>query len=97
MQPLPKKKEKIIKENVMIGVHKVNGNKLAIDYLRDTNARYVESLFFFAKKYGVSSFEWAGDMYQIRKNMDLNFTLIKISTEENKSMECFRKKENKKN
>ena len=86
------KKEKIIKNFVFVGVHRVNGNFLAIQYLRDTNPKYVEGLFFMAKKYGVCKFEWASDGYEIKRNPDLSFAVIKISTEETKSILTFKKK-----
>ena len=87
-----RKEEKIIKKFVFLGIHKVNGDFLAIHYLRDANPRYVESLFFFAKRYGDSTFEWAGDMYEIKRNTDLSFTIIKKTTEESKSFKTFKKK-----
>ena len=95
MDVLPKKKEKIILKCVSVGVHKVNGDLLAINYMRDTNPKYVESLFFFTKKYGTARFEWTGDIYEIRRNQDLSFTVVKISTDESKGMDSFKKNKEK--
>ena len=81
-----KKKSLTIKIPVMIGVHKVRGDKLAIRYLQDARPKFVDSLFFFAKKYGQSGFSWSGDEYEIKCELDLSFTVTRLTTDDEKEI-----------
>jgi hypothetical protein len=81
-----KKKALYVKIPVLIGVHKVRGDKLAIKFLQDTHPKYADSLFFFAKKYGQTEFNWSGDDYEIKCEKDLCFLVIRLTTDEEKEI-----------
>ena len=91
MNAQQKKEERTSEQFVLVGVHKVNGDALAIKYLQDTTPRYAEGLFFLAKRSGSTRFEWTGDVYEIKRNSDLSFTLVKTSSAESKSFDTFKK------
>lgn len=84
------KRDKIAKKVVLIGVHQVEGNLNAIEYLQNSDPHFVEGLFFFAKRYGRATFEWDGDNYEIIKNKNITYTVNKLSEEAKKEVMEFR-------
>lgn len=58
-----------------IAVHQVNGNVAALEYLANTDYHFVESLFFFAKRFGKSEFNYKGVGYEIVRNRNLTYTV----------------------
>ena len=84
------KKDKLTQKLILIGVHQVNGNGNAIEYLQNSDPKFVEGLFFFAKHYGRSTFEWDGDYYEILRNRNMTFTVNKLTSEDQKEVMEFR-------
>ena len=84
------KREKRTKEPMLIGVHQINGDISAIEYLQNSDPDWVEGLFFFAKNYGRATFEWDGDDYEIIRNKDLTYTLNRLTSEDKKAVMEFR-------
>jgi len=84
------KKEKRTEKPMLIGVHQVNGDISAIEYLQNSDPKWVEGLFFFAKNYGRATFEWDGDDYEIIRNRNLTYTLNKLTSEDKKEVMEFR-------
>jgi hypothetical protein len=84
------KKEKITGKPVLIGVRQVSGNLMAIEYLQSSDPKFVEGLFFFAKRYGRATFEWDGDGYEIIRNRNMTYTINKMTGEDEKEVMEFR-------
>jgi|GEM_PF-2880967 len=73
-----------------VNVHMVRGAKEAIDYLLNTDAHLVEGLFWMAKRYGKTEFEYQGAVYELIKNRDLTFTIQLQNSEDARFLEQFR-------
>jgi hypothetical protein len=73
-----------------VNVHMVRGSKEAIDYLLNTDAHVVEGLFWMAKRYGKTDFEYQGSVYELVKNRDLTFTIELKDSEDVRFLEQFR-------
>ena len=84
------KKEKTTKKPMLIGVHQIDGDISAIEYLQNADPNWVEGLFFFAKNYGRATFEWDGDDYEIIKNKNITYTLNRLTSEDKKEIMEFR-------
>lgn len=84
------KQDKTTERLILIGVHQVNGNVNAIEFLQNSDPHYVEGLFFFAKRYGRATFEWDGDWYELVRNKNMTYTLNKLSSEAEKEVMEFR-------
>lgn len=84
------KRDKFTEKYVLVGVRQVNGNVLAIEYLQNSDPKYTEGLFFFAKRYGRATFEWDGDGYEIVRNRNMTYTINKLTSEDEKEVMEFR-------
>lgn len=84
------KRDKFTEKYILVGVRQVNGNVLAIEYLQNSDPKYVDGLFFFAKRYGRATFEWDGDGYEIVRNRNLTYTINKLTSEDEKEVMEFR-------
>lgn len=73
-----------------VNVHQVRGDKTAIDFLLNTDAHTVEGLFWMAKRYGKTEFDYHGVIYELIKNRDLTFTIKEREAEDVRFMESFR-------
>lgn len=58
-----------------IAVHQVNGDIAALEYLANTDYHFVESIFFFAKRFGQSDFNYKGTQYELVRNRNLTYTV----------------------
>lgn len=67
--------EKFLKHYININVHAVNGDAEAIEYFRNADTHFVEGLFFFAKRYGRTEFNYKGHDYELLKNRNLTYTV----------------------
>lgn len=72
----------------LINVHRVIGDKDVIIYLKNADHDIVEGLFYQAKRYGHSRFQYHSLNYDIRRNKDFSFT-IGVSEEQTISTEQF--------
>jgi len=84
------KRDKCTEKYILVGVRQVNGNVLAIEYLQNSDPKYVDGLFFFAKRYGRATFEWDGDGYEMVRNRNLTYTINKLTKEDEKEVMEFR-------
>lgn len=60
----------------LINVHRVQAEKEIMLYLKNAEKDYVEGLFYTAKRYGKSSFQYKGDTYDIKRNKDSSFSIV---------------------
>lgn len=60
----------------LINVHRVQADKEVMLFLKNAEKDYVEGLFYTAKRYGKSSFQYKGDTYDIKKNKDASFSIV---------------------
>lgn len=72
----------------LINVHQVRGDKDAIVYLKNADHDFVEGLFYTAKRYGRSNFEFRDLQYDMIKNKDSSFT-IQLAEEQEVTTEQF--------
>ncbi|MFA5070386.1 MAG: hypothetical protein WC528_03835 [Patescibacteria group bacterium] len=84
------KRDKTTQKLVLVGVRQVNGNIMAIEYLQNSDPKYIDGLFFFAKRYGRATFEWEGDVYEIIRNRNITYTVNKLGSEVEKEIMEFR-------
>ena len=84
------KRDKKTEKLILLGVRQVNGNITAIEYLQNSDPKYIDGLFFFAKRYGRATFEWEGDNYEIIRNKNMTYTVNKLSSEDKKEVMEFR-------
>lgn len=75
-------------EPELINVHRVNGDKDAILFLKNAEHEFVEGLFYYAKRYGHSEFYFRDTQYEIIRNKDSSFT-ISLSPEQDLNIEAF--------
>lgn len=74
----------------LIGVHPVNGEIEASEFLRNADSHLVEGIFFFAKRYGRAEFEYRGRQFELLRNRNLTYTVRRVRTEEEVLAEAFR-------
>ncbi len=72
----------------LINVHRVLGDKEAIIFLKNADHDFVEGLFYTAKRYGRSEFDFRGLKYDVVRNKDTSFT-VRLSEEQNISTEQY--------
>lgn len=60
----------------LINVHRVQAEKEIMLFLKNAEKDFVEGLFYTAKKYGKSSFQYKGDTYDILRNRDASFNIV---------------------
>lgn len=74
----------------LINVHAVNGDLEGIEYLRNADGHLVDGIFFFAKRYGRSEFEYRGRQYEILRNRNLTYTVKRVMTDDEKLANALR-------
>lgn len=72
----------------LINVHQVYGDKDVIIFLKNADHNFVEGLFYTAKHYGHSEFEFRSMKYDIVRNKDSSFR-IAISAEQDFNTEQY--------
>lgn len=72
----------------LINVHRVQGDKDAILYLKNADHEIVEGFFYQAKRFGRAEFEFRDLKYVIERNRDFSFT-VRLSDEQEVSTEQF--------
>ncbi len=72
----------------LINVHQVEGNKDAILYLKNADHNVVEGLFYTAKRYGISTFIFQDQRYDLVRNKDFSFT-VRLSDDQVLTPESF--------
>lgn len=60
----------------LINVHRVQADKDVMLFLKNAEKDFVEGLFYTAKRYGRSSFQFKGETFDIKKNKDSSFTIL---------------------
>ncbi|MFH0828734.1 MAG: hypothetical protein V1907_00975 [Candidatus Kerfeldbacteria bacterium] len=70
--------KKDLKTLTMVNIHQVNGDFYAVEFLKNADFRWVESLFLRAKQLGKSEFDYHGQMYQLIKNRNLTYSVEQI-------------------
>ncbi len=80
--------ERNVPRKELINVHQVMGDKEAIIYLKNADHDVVEGLFYTAKRYGKSTFDFAGQRFDILRNKDFSFT-IQLSENQELTPESF--------
>lgn len=63
------------KDYTYVNIHKVNGDKKAIEYLRGASDFFVEKIFLRAKEYGIATFEFNDEKYMVSRNNNLTYTI----------------------
>ncbi|MFC1662613.1 hypothetical protein ACFL04_00405 [Patescibacteria group bacterium] len=58
---------------VDVGVHKVTGDLDGIEFLRNADQNYVDSLFWFAKRYGYSEYSYDDITYTLIRKKDITY------------------------
>jgi len=61
-----------------VSIHQVNGDVLAIEFLQNSDYRWVESLFLRAKQYGHADFASRRARYRLTRNHDLTYTVNEV-------------------
>lgn len=59
----------------IVNIHQVNGDILAIEFLKNADFHWVEGLFLRAKKFGRTEFLYHEKQYEIIKNRNLTYTI----------------------
>ena len=77
-----KKPKEVILEPVHIGVHSVKGSMDGIEFLKNASFKYVESLFWFAKRYKKSEFIYDGVMYVLERKEDVTYEVRRKTAED---------------
>lgn len=72
----------------MINVHQVQGDKDAVMYLKNADHDVVEGLFYTAKRYGISTFIFQDQRYDLVRNRDFSFT-VRLSDDQVLTPESF--------
>lgn len=65
----------------LINVHQVQGDKDALIYLKNADHDIVEGWFYNAKRYGMATFIFQGQQYDLVRNKDFTFT-VRLSDEQ---------------
>ena len=65
----------------LINVHQVQGDKDALIYLKNADHDIVEGWFYTAKRYGMATFVFQGQKYDLVRNKDFTFT-VRLSDEQ---------------
>lgn len=58
---------------VEVGVHLVSGDLDGIEFLRNADQKYVDSLFWFAKRYGFSEYEYEDETFVLHRKKDISY------------------------
>ena len=72
----------------LINVHQIEGDKNAIIYLKSADHDIVEGLFYTAKRYGISTFIFQGQRFDLIRNRDFSFT-VGLSDDQELNPESF--------
>lgn len=83
-------REKFTDSYRLINVHAINGDIEGIDFLRNADSHLVDGIFFFAKRYGRSEFEYHGRPYEVLRNRNLTYTVRRVMTDEERLADALR-------
>lgn len=72
----------------LINVHQVIGDKEIIRYLKNADHDVVEGFFYTAKRYGINTFIYQDQRYDIVRNKDFSFT-VRLSDDQVLTPESF--------
>lgn len=72
----------------LINVHQIMGDKNAIIYLKSADHDVVEGLFYTAKRYGIATFIFQGQRFDLLRNRDFSFT-VGLSDDQELNPESF--------
>lgn len=72
----------------LINVHQIRGDKNAIIYLKNADHDVVEGLFYTAKRYGIATFIFQGQRFDLLRNRDFSFT-VGLSDDQELNPESF--------
>lgn len=75
---------------VDVGVHKVTGDLDGIEFLRNADQNYVDSLFWFAKRYGFSEYSYDDETYVLRRRKDISYDVQRKESESEEFIREFR-------
>ncbi|MBI3115525.1 MAG: hypothetical protein HYZ09_03490 [Candidatus Kerfeldbacteria bacterium] len=76
------REKKFTKRLLYVNVHPINGDVTAITFLKNADLKFVEGLFFFAKRYGYTTFSYEGSGYVITRNRNLTYTVRELREDE---------------
>ncbi|MFH0952660.1 MAG: hypothetical protein V1838_05815 [Patescibacteria group bacterium] len=82
-----KKQKKQITKPVAVGVHQVTGDYNGIEFLQNADQKYVDSLFWFAKRYGFSEFSYDDVTYTLQRKKDITY---EVQTKDDEDVEFVR-------
>jgi hypothetical protein len=79
-----------VQKPVDVGVHKVIGDIDGIEFLKNGDANYIESLFWFAKRYGFSEYSYDDETYKLMRRKDISYEVQKKETDTEEFVREFR-------